>query len=269
MENIKALKRSERRLGYIVQKIFWGIVECYLGWMILKGSRKMLWISLPAGRIEEALKILGILAGFIFVFILVGRYIEKNIWDAYLCVPRLGQYLSRKEIQQLLEKETFVKVEGFKDIMLKNNVFESEHWLKINNRYIAKNLVISFWIGSHCDPNFMYMTGDCFDISMVDGMELGGDFLNRSLNVPKIFTIRKKYRKRYKVYILEHPEAAVENKQCILEPSELRTTIIEEILTTPGKWVDNRLYFFPNTKKPKRARIKMERNQRRRDARRK
>ncbi|WP_195268316.1 hypothetical protein [Eubacterium sp. 1001713B170207_170306_E7] len=239
----------------------------------------MLWISLPAGRVEEALKILGILAGFIFVFILVGRYIQNNIWDAYLCVPRLGQYLSRKEIQQLLEQETFVKVEDFRDVTLQNKVFESEHWLKIKDRYIAKNLVIAFWTwadgpspNGYFTPYFMYMTGDTFNVSVVDGEELERDFLNRSLNVPNFYCNgkdKKIYRQGYEAYILEHPKAAVENKQCILEPSELRTTIIKEILTAPGNLIHNRRYFLPPKEKRKRAHIKMERNQKRRDARRK
>ena len=139
--------------------------------------------------------------------------------------------------------------------------------------------MITFWTqadgtatSGYLTPYFMYMTGDYFNISTVDGFELAAGFLNRSLNVPHYLCNardKKMYRKRYEAYILEHPEAAVENKQCIQEPCELKAAIIKEILTTDADWVRNIRHFMPPKEKRKRAHIKMERNQRRRDARRK
>ena len=102
MENIKALKKSERRPWYLFVKL-----SCISG-MLYFGSLTVMGI---AGNIFDWKPIYFVYEGAVIgFFILIGRYFQKNIWDAYLCVPRLGQYLSRKEIQQLLERETFVKV---------------------------------------------------------------------------------------------------------------------------------------------------------------
>lgn len=100
--------------------------------------------------------------------------IKRYIFTTYHCVPCLNSILTKDELEELLEGETFVSISDQDHRIDKCPLSLSENWISAKGRLFAKNLLIAAYpevtsslIGRATTPMvFMYMTGDVINVDL-------------------------------------------------------------------------------------------------------
>ena len=169
---MKQLRKTEWRRGYPIKK---NLALCAWGLMALAGFAGIL--SHPENIPSLAASVLA-LAGAV--------------------LPALNRRLTKEEQEELLENENFETITELKTESLRwTDIAESAHWLRINGRYIPKELVILG--GAEVTGNimnrdttpviFVYATGDTVKID-----------LGVQASVQKIRELNAYFRSRYHIF---------------------------------------------------------------------
>ena len=162
---MKQLRKTEWRRGYPIKK---NLALCAWGLMALAGFAGIL--SHPENIPSLAASVLA-LAGAVLTLPRLLRYYRTT----YHSLPALNRRLTKEEQEELLENENFETITELKSESLRWTDFaESEHWLRINGRYIPKELAIlggakvTFNIMNRDTTPvvFLYATGDVVKIDL-------------------------------------------------------------------------------------------------------
>ena len=162
---MKQLRKTEWRRGYPIKK---NLALCAWGLMALAGFAGIL--SHPENIPSLAASVLA-LAGAVLTLPPLLRYYRTT----YHSLPALNRRLTKEEQEELLENENFETITELKSESLRWTDFaESEHWLRINGRYIPKELAIlggakvTFNIMNRDTTPvvFLYATGDVVKIDL-------------------------------------------------------------------------------------------------------
>ena len=130
---MKQLRKTEWRRGYPIKK---NLALCAWGMLALAGFAGIL--ARPENIPSLAACVLALAGAVLSLPRLLGYY-----RTTYQCLPALNRRLTKKEQEELLECENFETITELKSGSLRRTDFaESEHWLRINGRYIPKELVI-------------------------------------------------------------------------------------------------------------------------------
>lgn len=162
---MKQLRKTEWRRGYPIKK---NLALCAWGLMALAGFAGIL--SHPENIPSLAASVLA-LAGTVLTLPPLLRYYRTT----YHSLPALNRRLTKEEQEELLENENFETITELKTESLRwTDIAESAHWLRINGRYIPKELVILG--GAEVTGNimnrdttpviFLYATGDMVKIDL-------------------------------------------------------------------------------------------------------
>ncbi len=162
---MKQLRKTEWRRGYPIKKF---LALCVWGVMAIAGCAGTL--SCPDNIPSLAACVLA-LAGAVLTLPRLLRYYRTT----YHSLPALNRRLTKEEQEELLENENFETIIELKSESLRWTDFaESEHWLRINGRYIPKELAIlggakvTFNIMNRDTTPvvFLYATGDVVKIDL-------------------------------------------------------------------------------------------------------
>ena len=162
---MKQLRKTEWRRGYPIKK---NLALCAWGLMALAVFAGIL--SHPENIPSLAACVLA-LAGAVLTLPRLLRYYRTT----YHSLPALNRRLTKEEQEELLENENFETITELKSESLRWTDFaESEHWLRINGRYIPKELAIlggakvTFNIMNRDTTPvvFLYATGDVVKIDL-------------------------------------------------------------------------------------------------------
>ena len=162
---MKQLRKTEWQRGYPIKK---NLALCAWGLMALAGFAGIL--SHPENIPSLAASVLA-LAGAVLTLPRLLRYYRTT----YHSLPALNRRLTKEEQEELLENENFETITELKSESLRWTDFaESEHWLRINGRYIPKELAIlggakvTFNIMNRDTTPvvFLYATGDVVKIDL-------------------------------------------------------------------------------------------------------
>ena len=130
---MKQLRKTEWRGGYPIKK---NLVLCAWGVLAVAGFAGIL--ARPENIPSLAACVLALAGAVLSLPRLLGYY-----RTAYQCLPALNRRLTKKEQEELLECENFETITELKSGSLRRTDFaESARWLRINGRYIPKELVI-------------------------------------------------------------------------------------------------------------------------------
>ena len=162
---MKQLRKTEWRRGYPIKK---NLALCTWGVLVLAGFAGIL--ARPGNIPSLAACILALAGAVLSLPRLLGYY-----RTTYQCLPALNRRLTKKEQEELLECENFETITELKSGSLRRTDFaESARWLRINGRYIPKELVIlggaevTFNIMNRDTTPviFVYATGDAVKIDL-------------------------------------------------------------------------------------------------------
>lgn len=162
---MKQLRKTEWRREYPIKKF---LALCVWGVMAIAGCAGTL--SCPDNIPSLAACVLA-LAGAVLTLSRLLRYYRTT----YQSLPALNRRLTKEEQEELLENENFETITELKSESLRWTDFaESEHWLRINERYIPKELAIlggakvTFNIMNRDTTPvvFLYATGDVVKIDL-------------------------------------------------------------------------------------------------------
>lgn len=162
---MKQLERTEWRRGYPIKKI---LILCAWVLMILAGCAGIL------ARPENIPSLAACLLALISAVLTFPRLIRYNM-TTYQSLPALNRRLTKRDQEKLIEEEKFETLTDLKTGSLSLKDFaESAHWLRINGRYIPKELVIlggpkvTFNIMNRdtAPMVFFYATGDVVKIDL-------------------------------------------------------------------------------------------------------
>ena len=162
---MKQLRKTEWRRGYPIKKF---LALCV--WVVMAIAGCAGTLSCPDNIPSLAACVLA-LAGAVLTLPRLLRYYRTT----YQSLPALTRRLTKKEQEELLECENFETITELKSESLRWTDFaESEHWLRINERYIPKELAIlggakvTFNIMNRDTTPvvFLYATGDVVKIDL-------------------------------------------------------------------------------------------------------
>ena len=185
---MKQLRKTEWRRGYPIKK---NLALCAWGVLALAGFAGIL--ARPENIPSLAACVLALAGAVLSLPHLLGYY-----RTTYQCLPALNRRLTKKEQEELLECENFETITELKSGSLRWTDFaESAHWLRINGRYIPKELVIlggaevTFNIMNRDTTPviFVYVTGDAVKID-----------LGVQASVQKIRELNAYFRSRYHIF---------------------------------------------------------------------
>lgn len=182
------MRNTEWRRGYPIKK---NLALCAWGMLALAGFAGIL--ARPENISSLAACVLA-LAGAVLTLPRLLRYYRTT----YHSLPALNRRLTKEEQEELLENENFETITELKSESLRRTDFaESAHWLRINGRYIPKELVIlggaevTFNIMNRDTTPviFVYATGDAVKID-----------LGVQASVQKIRELNAYFRSRYHIF---------------------------------------------------------------------
>ena len=162
---MKQLRKTEWRRGYPIKK---NLALCAWGVLALAGFAGIL--ARPENIPSLAACVLALAGAVLSLPRLLGYY-----RTTYQCLPALNRRLTKKEQEELLECENFETITELKSGSLRRTDFaESACWLRINGRYIPKELVIlggaevtySVMNRDTTPLIFLYATGDMVKIDL-------------------------------------------------------------------------------------------------------
>lgn len=156
---IQELRKSERRLKYMSKKVccilfgmllVTGVIVCiknnYSSWTVAHTRLMIVMAVLMAWDI---------------------RWINTYMLKLYMCVPYISRYMGREKVRDLLADVEFRQVEELKGTYWEDKVFLGTNWMKVNDCYIATNLIVGFWkrissqdSGASLELWVLYLTGD-------------------------------------------------------------------------------------------------------------
>lgn len=206
---MKRLRNTEWWRGYPIKK---NLALCAWGMLALAGFAGIL--ARPVNIPSLAACVFALAGAVLSLPRLLGYY-----RTTYQCLPALNRRLTKKEQEELLECENFETITELKSGSLRRTDFaESAHWLRINGRYIPKELVIlggaevTFNIMNRDTTPviFVYATGDAVKID-----------LGVQVSVQKIRELNAYFRSRCHIF----PEPADRTK------TEELCSIFREIYT--------------------------------------
>lgn len=162
---MKQLRKTEWRRGYPIKK---NLALCAWGLMALAGFAGIL--SHPENIPSLVASVLALACAVLTLPPLL-RYYRTT----YHSLPALNRRLTKEEQEDLLEHENFETITELETESLRWTDFaESVHWLRINGRYVPKELVILG--GAEVTGNimnrdmtpviFLYATGDMVKIDL-------------------------------------------------------------------------------------------------------
>ena len=130
---MKQLRKTEWRRGYPIKK---NLALCAWGLMALAGFAGIL--SHPENIPSLTACVLALA-----VAVLALQRLLRYYRTTYHSLPALNRRLTKEEQEELLENENFETITELKTESLRWTDFaESVHWLRINGRYVPKELVI-------------------------------------------------------------------------------------------------------------------------------
>lgn len=162
---MKQLEKTEWRRGYPIKKI---LILCAWILLVLAGCAGIL------ARPENIPSMAACLLALIGAVLTLPRLIRYNM-TTYQSLPALNRRLTKKDQEKLIEGEKFEILADLKTGSLSLKDFsESAHWLRVNGRYIPKELVIlggpkvTFNIMNRDTTPmvFFYATGDVVKIDL-------------------------------------------------------------------------------------------------------
>lgn len=159
--------------------------------MVLAGCVGMLL------RPENILSLAVCILAFISAVLTLPRLIRYHM-TTYQSLPALNRRLTQKEQEELIEREKFETLTELKtESLIWKDFAESTHWLRINGRYVPKELVILG--GPQVTYNimnrdttpiiFFYATGDVVKID-----------LGVQISVPRIRELNAYFWSRYRIF---------------------------------------------------------------------
>ena len=162
---MKQLRKTEWRRGYPIKK---NLALCAWGMLALAGFAGIL--ARPENIPSLAACVLA-LAGAVLTLPRLLRYYRTT----YQSLPALNRRFTKEEQEELIEQEYFETITELKTESMRWTDFaESVHWLRINGRYVPKELVIlggaevtySVMNRDTTPLIFLYATGDMVKIDL-------------------------------------------------------------------------------------------------------
>ena len=162
---MKQLRKTEWRRGYPIKK---NLALCAWGMLALAGFAGIL--ARPENIPSLAACVLA-LAGAVLTLPRLLRYYRTT----YQSLPALNRRFTKEEQEELIEQENFETITELKTESMRWTDFaESVHWLRINGRYVPKELVIlggaevtySVMNRDTTPLIFLYATGDMVKIDL-------------------------------------------------------------------------------------------------------
>lgn len=213
----KEIQRSEWKRLYPVKKTILIFTWFFLIFVIISGIKYCFYNEIELGAVWTLI-LVAMLALLTFDPIL--SYVQTY----YRCMPYFNNIFTKEELETLFENETFTDIAYLKENgMNVVDVAESEHWLRINRRYLSKEMMVlcearitSSLSGRDTTPVWaMYVTGDTVEIDL--GIKLNGlarrkfaEYVWYNLDVlpEEVFGDKKKklsrtFREEYQTYVKE------------------------------------------------------------------
>ena len=245
---MKQLERTEWRRGYPIKKI---LILCAWVLMVLAGCAGIL------ARPENIPSLAACLLALISAVLTFPRLIRYNM-TTYQSLPALNRRLTKRDQEKLIEEEKFETLTDLKTGSLSLKDFaESAHWLRINGRYIPKELVIlggpkvTFNIMNRdtAPMVFFYATGDVVKIDL--GVQVSAQRI-RELNA-YLWSRYQFFPEHAEIYedYLKRKEPAKESEviaELVIDGRELRQKCIESMPAYLKK-VDEKALWNEGTRK--------------------
>ena len=152
----------------------------------------------------------------------------------YHCIPYFNKIFTKEELEELFENETFTDIAYLKENgMNKIDFAESEHWLRVNWRYLSKEMMVlgramptASLKNRDTTPVWaMYLTGDIVEIDLgrklsVEGRTKFGEYIWFNLDILPEEVLGKQeeevsaiFREVYRNYVEE--QAGISKKEVI------------------------------------------------------
>ncbi len=213
----KEIQKSEWKRLYPVKKAILISIWLFLVLVIIAGIKYCFYNVIELGAIWTLI-LVAILVLLTFDPIL--NYVQAY----YRCIPYFNKKFTKEELEELFENETFTDIAYLKENGMNTIDFaESEHWLRVNRRYLSKEMMVlcearvtASLSGRDTTPVWaMYVTGDTVEINL--GTRLNDhdrrkfaeyvwynlDVLPEEVFGDKKEKLSKTFREEYQTYVKE------------------------------------------------------------------
>lgn len=170
----------------------------------------------------------------VLLALLTFKPILNYVRTYYRCIPYFNKIFTKEELEELFENETFTDIAYLKENgMNKIDFAESEHWLRVNWRYLSKEMMVlgramptSSLKNRDTTPVWaMYLTGDIVEIDLgrklsAEGRTKFGEYIWFNLDILPEEVLGKQeeevsaiFREVYQNYVEE--QAGISKKEVI------------------------------------------------------
>lgn len=162
------IQKNEWKCGYPVKKAILVFIWLFLVFVIVAGIKYCICIEANAKSVWTLILVS-------ILMLVTFKPIWKYVRTPYHSMPYFNKIFTKEELEELLENETFSDIEYLKENgMSEIDVAESEHWLRLNRRYLSKEMMVLCRtipppVPDHRTPTpvwAMYITGDTVEIKL-------------------------------------------------------------------------------------------------------
>ncbi len=223
----KEIQRSEWKRLYPVKKAILISIWLFLVFVIIAGIKYCLYNVIELGAVWTLILVT-------ILVLLTLKPILNYVRTYYHCIPYFNKIFTKEELEALFENETFTDIAYLKENgMNKIDFAESEHWLRVNWRYLSKEMMVlgramptASLKNRDTTPVWaMYLTGDIVEIDLgrklsVEGRTKFGEYIWFNLDILPEEVLGKQeeevsaiFREVYRNYVEE--QAGISKKEVI------------------------------------------------------
>lgn len=223
----KEIQRSEWKRLYPAKKAILVFAWLFLALRIIAAIRSFYLSGIELSQDWPFIVI-------VLLALLTLKPILNYVRTYYHCIPYFNKIFTKEELEELFENETFTDIAYLKENgMNKIDFAESEHWLRVNWRYLSKEMMVlgramptASLKNRDTTPVWtMYLTGDIVEIDLgrklsAEGRTKFGEYIWFNLDILPEEVLGKQeeevsaiFREVYRNYVEE--QAGISKKEVI------------------------------------------------------